>query len=501
MTRQTVQIALAWFALVANAPLGADEHEFRIRFTKEVCAQPFSGRVVLMFHDSLSEPRKGGWFGMGPLIGFNVTNWQPETEYVVRPHSDPGLFFFPKPYSEWEKKPRTVQAIVRFNPDEPDAVNGAGNGYSEAIHQGPMNELCVGKLITRAEPTASPSVVSVAIRSERLSHFHGRDVFLRATVVLPTSYNEKPNARYPIIYSIPGFGGHVDRVRGPGPNAENGTEFLRVNIDGRCPLGHHACADSDNNGPWGQALVHELLPAIDRQFRTFSSPKTRFLTGHSSGGWSSLWLQVTYPEHFNGTWSTAPDSIDFRDFQQIDLYAANANLYFDAKGGRRPIARRGLEPVLWFRDFDQMERALGAGGQLHSFEAVFGPRQATKTPEFGSHVRLAWSRETGAVDPAVIAHWKRYDIVHILREDWQTLSPKLAGKLHVFMGSQDTFYLEGATKLLKQAMDDLKADATVEIHEGKDHGSLMTELLRTRIRNEMGERFAKVLEADPQLVK
>jgi S-formylglutathione hydrolase FrmB len=255
-----------------------------------------------------------------------------------------------------------------------------------------------------------------------------------------------------------------------------------VVLDPSCPLGHHVFADSANNGPWGTALVEEFLPELDRTFRTLADPDSRFLTGHSSGGWSSLWLQVAYPQSFGGTWSTAPDPVDLTDFQRIDVYR-EANMYRTENGERRPLARLNGQTALWYDDFCRMEDVLGFGGQLHSFEAVFGPRdQHTGRP------LLLWDRQTGEIDHTVAATWRAFDIAHKLRTGWPQLGPHLRGKLHVIMGEEDTFYLEGATRNLRQTLQDLGSDAHVELVPGKNHFNLLTPELRTRILDEMATR-------------
>lgn len=131
--------------------------------------------------------------------------------------------------------------------------------------------------------------------------------------------------------------------------------------------------------------------------------------------------------------------------------------------------------------FDRMEQVLGPGGQLHSFEAVFSPRGNDGAP------RLLWDRETGAIDPETARAWEAYDIRLVLERNWEALGPRLAGKLHVFMGGEDTFYLDGAVRLLKESLEKLESDAVLEIHEGKDHRTLLTDELRLRIRHEMAE--------------
>jgi hypothetical protein len=256
-------------------------------------------------------------------------------------------------------------------------------------------------------------------------------------------------------------------------------------LDPSCPLGHHVFADSANNGPRGQSLVEEFLPAFDQQFRSIPKPTARFVTGHSSGGWSSLWIQVTYPEHFGGVWSTAPDPVDFREFQRINLYAPDENMYSSTDGKPRPLARIGGQVRLWYKGFADMEWALGPGGQLHSFEAVFSPRGEDGKPQ------LVWDRETGKVFTDVAKTWSKYDIRLILESSWKDLEPKLRGKLHVFMGDQDTFYLEGSTVLLKQSLAQLGSDARIEIMAGRDHFNLLPPELQDRIRSEMVAAFLK----------
>ncbi len=232
-------------------------------------------------------------------------------------------------------------------------------------------------------------------------------------------------------------------------------------------------------------MIEELIPHIEKQFRGLGVPGARFVTGHSSGGWSSLWLQVTYPDFFGGVWSTAPDPVDFRDFQQINIYKQGANMFVDDAGKRRPIARRNGKPVIFYKPFSDMEVVMGHGGQLQSFEAVSSERGADGKP------MPLWNRQTGDIDPAVAKSWERYDIRLVIERNWNTLAPKLAGKLHVYMGSEDTFYLEGATVLLKESLTRLGSDAVVEIFPGRDHGTLMARVMRDRIAKEMAEQFKK----------
>jgi len=158
-------------------------------------------------------------------------------------------------------------------------------------------------------------------------------------------------------------------------------------------------------------------------------------------------------------------------------------MYRTTAGERRPLARFGKQIALWYDDFDRMEWTAGPGGQLHSFEAVFGPRGTDGQPA------LAWDRATGAVQTDVTKQWQKYDIQHILETRWAELGPKLKGKIHVFMGDVDTFYLEGATIRVKETLKKLNSDAVVEIVPGKDHFTLYSADLRDRLRREMTDSF------------
>lgn len=162
-----------------------------------------------------------------------------------------------------------------------------------------------------------------------------------------------------------------------------------------------------------------------------------------------------------------PDPVDFRDFQQINLYKKGSNMFTDSGGQRRPIARQGEKVMLWYDDFVRFEHALGPGGQIQSFEGVFSRRQPNGMPE------PLFDRTTGAVHQAVAKSWEKYDIRLVLERNWKTLSPKLAGKLHVYGGGRDNFYLEGAVALLKESLAKLGSDADVRVIPEMGHGLYM----------------------------
>jgi hypothetical protein len=496
MSRRTWRVG-AWLILVlCAAPAIAGNYEFRVSFPSSARSEPFSGRVYLFFgRDFSREPRLGpDWFYPDPFVAMDVENWMPGEALSMGTSTGDRLLAFPRPLAQLDLAGYRVQAVARFNPFERRVGTGKGNGYSVVgdvspqFDQPPPQVLTIDKIAEEWPFPENRWFKPLTVRSPLLSGFYDREVALRASVLLPASYYNEPERRYPVIFEVPGFGGTHLLNLFTEPIQENnahGVEFLRVTLDPSCPLGHHGFADSANNGPVGQALITEFIPELDHQFRTIASPTARFLTGHSSGGWSSLWLQVTYPEEFGGTWSTSPDPVDFRDFQQINLYRPGENMYRDRAGNRRPLAREGGLVRVWYDDFDHMEEVVGPGGQMHSFEAVFSPKGADGRP-----VRV-WDRKTGRIDAEAARTWEKYDIRLVLEKHWAELRPKLSGKLHIVMGDVDTFYLDGATRLLKHSLAGLKSDAVVEMVPGRDHSDLVTLELALRYRAEMTESFLR----------
>jgi hypothetical protein len=463
--------------------------EFHVTFDKSVTDKPFTGRVYVMLSNANLKGPPGGvnWFRPEPFFARDVKDWKPGDKLVIGADS----LGYPAPLKELSPGIYSAVAIMDFDRGISFSRN-EGNGCSMPVRkelepsQSGVVELKIDQVV---KPTAFPEterVKLVEIESKLLSDFHKRPIKLRAGVALPKSFTDDKDKKYPVLYEIPGFSGnHYGALGGASRTNLDGVEFLYVVLDPNCRTGHHVFADSANNGPCGQALIEELIPEIEKRFRGIGKPGARLLTGHSSGGWSSLWLQVAYPDFFGGVWSTAPDPVDFRDFQRIDVYKPGNNMFTDADGKPRPIARSGGKPSLFYKPFSDMEDVMGHGGQLMSFEAVFSPRGPDGQP-----MKL-WDRKTGNIDPMVAQAWEKYDLRLVLERNWKALGPKLQGKLHVYMGDEDTFYLEGATRLLGESLKQLGSDAVVELFPGKNHGSLMTTELRQRISKEMADQFRK----------
>lgn len=486
--------AMAIYAVLAGNLVDASDWKFSVRLAPSVRQEPFTGRVYLFFNGANeTEPRLGPeWFHPEPFVAVDVEKWNPTVPLNISPATD-RLLSFPQPLADLDLKNSRVQAVVRLNPHDRDIGTGPGNAFSTqtaaaSAADTPGIDLLIDQIVPEPKFNNTARCQELAVRSALLSSFHGREVVWKAAVQLPASYESAPQRRYPVILVVPGFGGdHYSVASAPPVQEQNeqGVEFIRVTLNPSCARGHHAFADSANNGPVGKSFITEFLPQLDQEFRTVPAATARFLTGHSSGGWSTLWLLTTYPETFGGTWSTAPDSVDFHDFQRVNIYQSNANLFRDEAGNRRPLGRDGEKILLWTDRFCDMEHVLGYGGQMQSFEAVFSPRGADGAP------LQIWDRRTGAVNQAVAETWKRYDIRLRLLMNWPQLASQLAGKIHVFMGAEDTFYLEGATRRLKSTLAELGSDAVIEILPGKNHFNLFNEGLAIRVRKEMVTAFLK----------
>jgi len=484
----------ALLAAAATTALAAAP-EFEVTYAPSVRSGPISARVYVMLGPAKGllakkDPRFGpDWFRPQPFFAVDAKDWKPGEP--LRFGADAAGF--PGPLADLEPGEYAAQAVVRLNPDTHKLGDGEGNAFGPTtpVHftvgpeakEGPV-KLTVDAVVPPRKFPESERVKLVEIDSPLLTAFHKRPIKHRAAVILPEGDLSSKRAT---LYIIPGFGG--DHFMAP-QFATNrrlgaGKDLIRVVLDPDCGTGHHVFADSAFNGPRGKALVEELIPHIEANFPALAEPRARLVNGHSSGGWSSLWLQVTYPDTFGGVWSTSPDPVDFRDFSGIDLYAPGVNLFRDGSDARRPIARMAKRAVLFVDHFAKMEDVIGDGGQLHSFEAVFSPLGPDRRP------RPLWERATGKVDPETAKAWEKYDIRLTLERDWERLGPKLKGKIHIVVGELDTFYLEGAVKLLKESLQKLGSDAVVEIIPDRDHSTVIDAKLAERFDREMNEAVGK----------
>lgn len=457
---------------------------FEIVFDREVQGEPFTGRVLIVVSRTGQQPpwvEIANWFSSAYLLGVDVKGAFPGEPVLIAPQDDESILSYPGPLSELEPGRYRVQAVVRRSRTHPSPGHGAGDLLSRAVmvsinepaEEGAATrpvELRLAEVVGEETFRETERVKEVRFVSPSLSQFHHREMVMKAAVILPESWSAQDTSKpYPVLYFITGFGGTHNTGRmmyqmlKQMESGELMEQMIFVVPDPTCYYGHSVFADSDNNGPWGKALVTELIPYIEKTYHGAMSGERRYVTGISSGGWSSLWLQITYPDAFAGCWSHVPDPVDFRRMQQVDIYAPEANMFHDAEGNRYATARQGDQVTLWCDDFVHREAVIGAGGQIGSLEATFSFKGKDGEP------MPLFDRTTGAIDPAVAEQWKRYDIRLILEHQWETLGPKLAGKLHIYAGGSDNFYLNGAVELLKESLAGLGSDAEVEVVEDMPH--------------------------------
>ncbi len=467
MTRLWMTSALS-IALTAS-PTFADVStlQFDVQLGPDTASRPLSGRLWVVLQKQgprRGEPRMSlGRTGLDtpPVLGRDVTDFEPGQTAVLNASSAifpiPGLDALPP-------GPYRVQAVLHTNRDL-NIPNAPGDYYSP-IEEVVLDPARGGRVSLRIDrrlpeesmPADSPLVRYVKIRSNLLSNFHHRPIFLRASVVLPRGFNDEPQRRYPLRVHIGGYGSRftqIPPIEQAGSSfhrlwmSDDTPRFLYLTLDGAGPLGDPYQVNSDNHGPYGDAITTELIPEVERRFRGIGTGQTRVLDGGSTGGWVSLALQTFYPDFFNGAWAFCPDSVDFRSFQLVNIYH-DSNAYLSASGFERPSAREPSGDVRYtMRHELQMENVLGredswamSGGQWGAWNATYGP----KAPD-GQPVPL-WDPKTGAIDRSVVDHWKRYDLRLYLQSHWADLAPQLKGKIHIWVGEADDYFLNNAVHRL-----------------------------------------------------
>ncbi len=337
----------------------------------------------------------------------------------------------------------------------------------------------------------------------------------RAGVVLPDEYHEPlANRRYwPTIYVIPGFGGdHRDAERYARILSDSSAKGLIpqavwVVLNPESPLGHHGFVNSLNNGPWESALVEEFIPWLENRFRLLKTSEARILTGHSSGGWSALWLQLQYPEIFGGCFSSSPDPVSFSHFGAVNLYR-DPNLFLDVDGELRPSMRIWLRGgssrvVLTIEDEISMEHAISPNGTSGEQWAAWNAMFSSRDKETGLPV-MAYDETTGEIDHvAITKDWMPFDIAQMSKRDWPRYEPIFRDKVRILCGNQDSFYLERAVGNLKRFVDNQgKEDGSgyIEILENHDHNSIVP-AIRERWYREMRKMIADAPLENPPPAK
>ena len=477
-------------AQVAQRP---SRHEFLRVSLGDTFRGPVSGRLLLFIAPvSTDEKDKNASdsVDMDMMSPTSVYVAAKEVEYLAPGDSidiDVDDIVFPGPLLQAAPGSYRVQAVLDVHHTYNYEGRAAGDLLSVPVTVSvPLDDSANNALILTQvfpdppDPLAQRTDVVAALKpldfvSPVLTTYWGRNIHMRGWVLLPPGYATHPQQKYPTVYFTHGFGGTLPGLRARyAPvlydRMKQGRmpEMIWVLLDESSPTGTHEFADSVNNGPWGTALTTELIPSIEATYRMDARPSGRFLQGHSSGGWATLWLQTRYPRIFGGTWSTSPDPSDFHFFSTIDLYAPHANFYRAPDGTLNPIIRVHGKARATMQQLAGLESVLGPyGGQLASFEWVFSPRAADGRPA------PLFDRGTGDIDPKVADYWRtHYDIVQYLNNNAKTIAPDLQGKIHLFVGTDDTFYLDGAAHSLQSTLARLGIKSEFVFRPGRSHFDL-----------------------------
>jgi hypothetical protein len=369
-----------------------------------------------------------------------------------------------------------------------------GNFYSEVIKahidpsKGVAAELPLTKIIPPVKvPEDTKWVKRIKIQSEILTEFWGHPFYLGATILLPKGYDEHPDVFYPVEYEQTHFGlssphgfnpvqlpeTEEQKARRLRNSDETGYEFyqqwmsdtfprmLCVSFQHPTPYYDDSYAvNSANCGPFGDAIMKELIPYIEEHFRIIKEPYARALTGGSTGGWEALALQVYHPEFFGGSWVFFPDPIDFRSYGVINVYE-DENAYYIKDGGWRLLERPMNRSVTGqttntFKNQCRYESVLGSKNrsceQIAIWDAVYGPVDADGYP------KPLWDRKTGKIDTSVASYMRNnnYDLRYYMEKNWQTLGPLLKDKLHFSCGDMDNLYLNLAVYRMEEFLEKTK---------------------------------------------
>ncbi len=486
--------------------------EFSVRFDAALTEQGQDGRLLLLLATSNDEEPRFQVSNSADtqlVFGLNVEDWQGGSEIVV----DKGAIGFPLAnlaavpagtyyaqalLNRYKDFSLANGKVVSLPPDRGEGQQWQrkpGNFYSTPV-QIEINESGSGRFELVLDqvipdivaPEDTKYVKHIRMRSELLSEFWGEDIYVGAHVLLPHGFDEHPEARYPLMI----FHGHFPtdiggfRTEPPDTNLESDyserfdvhgyniiqqqeaydfyqtwisddfARFIVIEIQHPTPYYDDSYAvNSASQGPYGDALTYELIPYIEDQFRGIGEGWARFTYGGSTGGWEAMAVQMFYPEEYNGAFIGCPDPIDFRAYMTINIYDDDNAYWYDSQFQKlpRPAHRDYLGNVHASQyDYNRLEAVLGdkgrSGQQYDIWEATYSPMDDDGYP------RRLWDKETGEIDHDVAEFWKEnFDLRHILERDWATLGPKLEGKLHIYVGDMDNYYLNNAVYLAEEFLE------------------------------------------------
>lgn len=519
MLRRCRLLPLLWLLCLALAALGQTGPRFEVTFPASVHAQPITGRVFLVLaRTSTPEPRQqiGFWLQRTPFLGLDVDQLKPGQAAII----DASALGFP--FRSLDGLPAGdyhVQALlnvytqvhradgrtiwVHMDQWEGQEFNRSpGNLYSDPqpVHFDPKSSQTVRLELNRVIPPINfpadtPWVKHIKVQSRLLTQFWGHPIYVGATVLLPRDYDAHPNVRYPVVYIQGHFSLHAPFGFAEGEGNDGGTPRMReftdawksasfprmiaVTLQHPTPYFDDSYAvNSANDGPYGDALLNELVPYLEEHFRIIRQPWARVLTGGSTGGWESLALQILHPDFFGGTWTFFPDPIDFRRWQLVNIYE-DTNAFVPPRlqppVPERPMMRTAEgQPLMTMREMSLFEEVLGSHGrsgqQFEAWEAAYGPIGPDGYP------KPLFNKLTGEIDPSVAEYMRDhgYDLRYYVEQNWAKLGPQLTGKIHLYCGDMDNFYLNLAVYKMEDFLNNAAnppANATVEYGRPmKGHG-------------------------------
>jgi hypothetical protein len=489
--------AAAQTSVILPGPSGRALVKFEIRVPASVRSDPLTGRVyVIITRDSTREPRSQVGRVGTPLFGHDVERLAPDAPAVVGgmdlgtpifdmadlPAGDYWVQPFVNVYSEFK---RADGHVLWMHDDQWEGQNWSrspGNIYGAAqkVHLDPKAKTVVKLVADRVIP---PIVVAAdneyvqrfKLQSPSLTKFWGRPVYLGATVLLPRDY-KTATISYPVNYIQGHFGlaapygfeaapgGRGGRAGAPpGPSfheqwlTDNFPRLIAVTFQHPTPYFDDSYAvNSVNMGPYGDAIMNELIPEVEKRYRVIREPWARWLSGGSTGGWESLALQIFHPDYFGGTWSSCPDPVTFSDVEGVNMYK-DANAFYKQYSdwqltptvNSREVngeIRQTAQQRYWMELVNGTHGRSGTG-QEDIWQATWGPIGAD------GYFKPAVDSRSGAIDHTVVQYWRdNYDLLYYLQRNWSTLGPKLVDKLHVYVGNMDSFFLDRATRELEAWM-------------------------------------------------
>jgi hypothetical protein len=478
-----------------------------IRFPASRSATPLDGRLLLLLsNDPSEEPRMqiDDTPKSQMVFGVTVDGWKPGQAITVEGNATgyPRASLKDVPAGDY-----TVQAVLNvyetFHRADGKTVKLAPDrGEGQHWNLAPGNLLSKPRLV-HIGPGAPPIAVSLdevippiksepdtkyirhlRIQSKLLTEFWGRPMYLSAVVLVPEGFDAHPQARFPLVIFHDHFVSSMSDFRETPPDADLKPDYsdrfhlagynriqqeeayknyqawiapgtprmLIVKLQHANPYYDDSYAvNSANVGPYGDAIETELIPAIETQFRGIGQGWARFVYGGSTGGWESLAVQMFYPDHYNGAFVACPDPVDFHAFMTADLYKQDNLFYLPGanKKVEQPAMRNYLgQTLISMRDNVAYEAALGdhgrSGDQFDIWQAVYSPAASDGYPQ------EIFNKKTGVIDHKTADYWREhYDLNAILQRNWETLGPKLQGKLHIYVGSDDTYFLNNAVYLME----------------------------------------------------